>query len=119
MVHLVHALESRSKARVNNRQRDGEEQRQNLVREPLTEIVRRDEQAYLFHEDAREEVLCHELEASEITVFLNDLQEHYHLAQMHEKRYPGLFQRSQNTELTAYSHERQVNAEREEEEKEE
>ena len=53
-----------------------------------------------------------------ITVF-NDLQENYHLAQMHEKRYPGLFQRSQKTQLTAHSHERQVNAEREEEEEEE
>ena len=89
-----------------------------MVREALTEIVRRDDQAHLFHEGAREEVPRHELEASEITGFLNDLQENYHFAQMQEKRYPGLFQRSQNTELTAHSHERQVNAEREEEEKE-
>ena len=81
-----------------------------MVREALTGIVRRDEQAYLFHEDAREEVLRHELEASEITVFVNDMHENFLLPQMQEERYPGLFQRSQNTDLTAHFHERQVDA---------
>ena len=52
-----------------------------------------------------------------ITVF-NDLQGKLSPCSNARKRYPGLFQRSQNTELTAHSYERQVNAEREEEEKE-
>ena len=59
-----------------------------MVREALTEIVRRDEQAHLFHDGAREEVPRHKLEASEIAVFINGMHENFLLAQMQEERYP-------------------------------
>ena len=65
-------------------------------------------------------VLCHELEASEITVFFKMICKNIiTLLKCMNRDIQDFFQRSQNTELTAYSHERQVNAEREEEEEEE